>query len=187
MAGKKKAPGDPGMSDAAVAAKTGKNWAEWVRTLDKAGAARMTHREIAACLYDKLGVPSWWAQMVTVGYERLRHRRKRHEKPEGYDVGASRTVPVPIARLFAAWNDLQKRRRWLRKDEMEISTARRNKSLRVRWGDGDSRVEILFYAKGSGKSSVTVDHRRLQSAKEAAKRKSYWVKQLDALEKYLAG
>ncbi len=187
MAARKRAPADPGISDAAVAAKTGKNWAAWVRALDKAGGACMTHREIAAYLYDNLGIPSWWAQMVTVGYERLTHRRKRHETAEGYAVGASRTLPVPIARLFAAWNDPQQRRRWLREDEMEIRTATRNKSLRVRWGNGEERVEILFYSKGSGKSFVTVDHRRLRSAKEAVKRKSYWVKQLDALEKYLTG
>jgi uncharacterized protein YndB with AHSA1/START domain len=187
MAAKKKAPDHPGMSDAAVAARTGKNWAEWVRTLNKTGAARMTHQEIAQYLHKRLGVPSWWSQMVTVGYERLTHRRKRHEKAQGYDVGASRTLPVPVAHLFAAWNDPQKRRRWLREDEMEIRTARHDKSLRVRWGDGNERVEILFYPKGRGKSSVSVDHRRLPNAKEAAKTKSYWVKQLDALEKYLAG
>ena len=38
------------MSDAAVQAKTGKTWPEWFAVLDKAGAAKMTHKEIAAHL-----------------------------------------------------------------------------------------------------------------------------------------
>jgi hypothetical protein len=61
-----------GMSDAAVAAKTGRSWPEWVRLLDADNAAALPHREIAALVHEKHGVGSWWTQMVTVGYERLK-------------------------------------------------------------------------------------------------------------------
>ena len=51
----------PRVSDAAVQAKTGKTWAEWFKVLDAAGAQKLTHKEIAAFLYEKLKVPGWWA------------------------------------------------------------------------------------------------------------------------------
>ena len=50
------------MSDAAVQAKTGKTWKEWFAILDRAGARKMAHKEIAAYLYRELQVPAWWSQ-----------------------------------------------------------------------------------------------------------------------------
>jgi hypothetical protein len=37
-----------GISDHAVQTKTGKTWAEWCAVLDKAGAAKWPHKQIAA-------------------------------------------------------------------------------------------------------------------------------------------
>jgi hypothetical protein len=185
MAGAKKSSANPGMSDAAVAAQTGKTWPEWLRTLDREDAAGMTHREIAEHLRKKHGMPSWWTQMVTVGYERLKGRRLKGETAAGFSISANRTIAVPVARLFAAWNDAAKRRSWLRGDKLEISTATASKSLRAAWAGGPSRVAVMFYPKGAKKSSVAVEHMKLTGAKEAVKMKAYWAKQLDSLETHL--
>ena len=66
-----------GISSEAVHAKTGKTWPEWFAVLDKAGASGWPHKDIATHLHDKCGCPDWWSQMVTVGYEQARGR-KRH-------------------------------------------------------------------------------------------------------------
>ena len=68
---------------------------------------------------------------------------------------------------------------------MTIRTATPKKSLRILWGDGKSRVDVMFYAKGKGKSQVSVDHRRLADGKEAARMKSYWSQALDRLKERL--
>lgn len=47
-----------GISAAAVKKATGKDWA-WCAALDKAGAAKWTHAEIAAHLSEKCEVPPW--------------------------------------------------------------------------------------------------------------------------------
>ena len=49
----------PSMSDAAVKAKTGKDWAGWFGALDKAGATKLEHRAIADILSEKHGMPGW--------------------------------------------------------------------------------------------------------------------------------
>src|SRR5437588_3077023 len=99
------------MSDAAVQAKTGKNWPEWFAVLDKAGAAKMTHKQIAAHLLERLGVSSWWSQMVAVGYEQERGLRQKHQTSAGYQISRSMTVAVPIDRLYSAWQDKKTRGR----------------------------------------------------------------------------
>lgn len=59
----------PGVSDEAVKARTGKDWAEWFRILDQAGAQQMHHKQIVACLAGQHQVEPWWQQMVAVTYD----------------------------------------------------------------------------------------------------------------------
>jgi hypothetical protein len=63
-----------GQSDEAVSRRTGHTWPEWVRILDAKGAATMEHPAIAR-MVSGLGVPDWWSQTVTVGYERIKGLR----------------------------------------------------------------------------------------------------------------
>jgi len=67
-----------GIGASAVRKATGKDWQQWFTLLDKAGAAKMPHKDIACLLYQKHKLPGWWAQMVTVGYEQARGMREKH-------------------------------------------------------------------------------------------------------------
>lgn len=67
----------PQTSSAAVKIKTGKGWNEWLAILDREQAARLGHTAIAELLNRKYGVPGWWSQTVTVGYEQAGRTRSR--------------------------------------------------------------------------------------------------------------
>ncbi len=47
----------------------------------------------------------WYAQSITVGYERARGLRAPGEHADGFAVGASKTIAVPVARLFDAFEE----------------------------------------------------------------------------------
>lgn len=170
-----------GMSSEAVRAKTGKGWDEWFAILDRARAATWTHKEIARWLHDEQGVPPWWCQMVTVGFEQARGLRAMHETATGFTASASKTVAVPIAALWSAWDVEKKRARWLGKQHFTVRKATPEKSIRITWGDG-SNVEVMFYAKGEGKSLVTVQHMKLEDADEVVARKQLWSRALERLK-----
>ncbi|HZS08815.1 MAG TPA: DUF4287 domain-containing protein [Blastocatellia bacterium] len=175
------------ISDEAVQAKTGKNWSQWFATLDKAGAAKMTHKEIAAHLAEKHQIGNWWCQMVAVTYEQARGLRDKHQKMDGYSVSGSRIVAVPVATLFRAWNDKRARNRWLPDVDLTIRRATENKSLRITWADGRTDLDVNLYEKGVGKSQVAVEHSKLKDAKHAAEMKAYWAGALDRLKAALEG
>lgn len=162
------------ISDAAVRAKTGKSWKQWFALLDKAGARRWEHKDIAAHLHKKLDCPGWWNQMVAVAYERARGLRQKHQRPDGFSVSRSATVAAPLGRLFDAWQDARTRRRWLADPEFLLRKATANKSMRITWVDGKTSVEANFYAKGAGKSQITVQHNKLADAKAVERMRSYW-------------
>ncbi|HXW05451.1 MAG TPA: hypothetical protein VD833_09485 [Vicinamibacterales bacterium] len=170
-----------GMSDDRIAAKTGRTWKEWVRVLDTDHAAAMPHRRIAELLHGKHNVPDWWAQTVTVGYERIKGLRDRGQRRGGgYEAGKSRTFGVPVKALFDAWADDATRRRWLGRNDVTVRTATSPKGIRLQWPDG-TVVVVLFSPKGRSKSMAAVVHTKLpdRSALESAKK--YWTDRLDAL------
>ena len=170
-----------GISSAAVRDKTGKGWDEWIRILDEAGAKKMKHKDIAAWLNNNHIESGWWCQMVTVGYEQARGLRQKHEKPTGFDAGRSKTLPVPVSRLYGAWKDPRVRRGWLGESGLKIRTAAANKSMRLTWSDGETIVAVHFYSKGRGKSQVTVQHTKLKNKTACEKMKRYWGEALDRL------
>jgi len=65
------------VSDEAVEKATGKRWDRWFSILQKAGASDMNHTEIAYLLSTKYIKNGWWAQMVTVEYERTLRKKKK--------------------------------------------------------------------------------------------------------------
>jgi len=172
-------------SDAAVKAKTGKVWAEWFAILDKAGAKKMAHKEIATYLHEKQEVPGWWAQMVAVGYEHERGLRQKFQKCDGqFSASGSRTIAAPMTKAFAAWTDEKARKSWLPGGKLEITSATPGKYVRGKW-NGESRLSVGFYSKGSNKTQVAVDHEKLRNAKDVLKMKSFWFEALNRLESLL--
>lgn len=174
-----------GVSSQAVLKATGKTWDEWLTILDAAGAQKMQHPDIARLLSDEHGVPDWWCQMVTVGYEQARGMREVHEKPDGFTANASKTLAVPLEALFNAWNDEVSRSRWLPDAPMSIRKITPNKSMRIEW-PGDTNVDVNFYAKGPAKSQVALQHSRLPDADASAEMKAYWKQALNQLSAFLS-
>jgi len=168
------------VSDEAVAAKTGRNWGEWFAVLDRAGADQLEHKRIATFLHDRHKVPAWWCQMVTVAYEQARGKRQVHERPDGWEMSVSKTIGVEVGRIYQAWVDEKTRKKWLT-SEFEMTTATKNKSIRIKWNERE-RVEVMFYPKGKGKTQMTVTHRRLDEEKAVGQMKEWWKEAVERLQ-----
>lgn len=175
-----------GMSDEKLKAKTGCTWERWVYALDSRGAAKMSHRDIAALVSEKYKIDGWWSQTVTVGYERIKGLRARGQQRNGtYEASKSRTFSVPVTTLFDAWADASVRRRWLNGETVKIRTATTPKSMRLDWTDR-SIIAVGFAAKSKSKSSVAVQHTKLPDRETADRFKQYWSDRLDALGEVLS-
>jgi uncharacterized protein YndB with AHSA1/START domain len=174
-----------GMASDAVRAKTGRGWRQWVDALDAIDAAKMTHTEIARHLNREMGVPGWWSQAVTVGYERIRGLREVGQRRGGlYEAGKSRTFPVTVDALYRAFANARTRARWLPGVKIKIRTAIANKSMRVTWPDGTDLL-LGFTAKGTGKAALALVHSKLPSRAAIAESKAYWAERLAALSEIL--
>ena len=164
--------------DETIAKRTGRTWADWVALLDGWDATSRTHTEIARYVNQELGVPGWWAQTVTVGYERARGLRALHERPDGFSVTASKTIAVPVERLFAAVTDPA----WPEPDALRPRTTQPTRSARFDWRDTATRVVFWLESKGAAKCTVAMAHEKLPDAEVADELKRYWRERLAELK-----
>ena len=176
---------DPGVSGAAVHRATVRDWDEWLALLDDWGATQRTHAEIARYLSDNYEISGWWAQSVTVGYERMRGMRDVHERPDGFSVSASKTFPVAVERLFVALTEESERTRWLHGVELQQRTSKPCSSARFDVLPGETRLSVTFVSRGPDKSVVQLQQERLVSAAAAEDWRVIWKSQLTALATYL--
>jgi hypothetical protein len=175
-----------GKSSAALVSATGRDYSEWFQLLDAWGAPGRGYREIADWLVGQ-SVSDWWAQKLIVEYEQDRGLRQPGARTGGsFAGGASKTVPVSIDRLYAAFADSELRRSWLPDLELTERTARPGRSIRFDAADG-SRVSAEFAANGAGKAQVAVEQEALPDAAAAEHAKRDWRRRLAGLKEWLAG
>ncbi len=170
------------VSNTAVQKATGKTWPQWFGILDKAGTGKLDHKGIVKIAQAK-GAGPWWGQMVTVGYEQVRLNRQKGEKPNGFEIGVSKTFASDAGPLFNAWIDPHRRAKWLPKPAFEITKSTPSKSIRIRCTEDDSRVSVMFYPRESGKCAMTVQHSRLKTSATAEKAKKFWAARIADLQK----
>jgi hypothetical protein len=170
----------PGMSDDAVAERTGKTWPEWFSILDAAGAAELDHREIVKLL-DSHDIGPWWRQMVTVAYERARGKRQVHEKATGFSADVSRTVSATLEAAYGAWEKPTRRKKFLT-EAISFSTRRDGKTLRFGWPESTSRVSVAFTARSKTRTQVVITHEKLKSERDVTRMKAFWSEALDRMQ-----
>ncbi|MEM6928488.1 MAG: hypothetical protein AAF602_16250 [Myxococcota bacterium] len=175
-----------GMSDVAVQRRTGRTWPQWVAALDAAGAASLDHPAIAAHVsahWPDIG--GWWAQTVTVAYERIRGLREVGQMSGGtFTANKSRTFPRSVATLYAAFGD-GARDGWMGEPAV-VRTATENRSMRLTWPDG-TVVSAWFTDKGPDKSAVAIQHEKLDSEERRQLEKEQWGERFDRLGAHLRG
>jgi Domain of unknown function (DUF4287) len=164
---------------------TGRKWDAWFSILDRWGARERKHGETADYLMKEHDVAGWYAQAITVGYERARGLRVKHQNARGFSVSASKTIGVPIDVAFEAVVDARKRRKWLTDSTMRIRTKQENKSARFDWEDGTTRVNAWFEKKGPSKTTIGFMHEKLPDADEAETMKQMWRERLVDLKSLL--
>ncbi|MGH8791958.1 MAG: hypothetical protein ACRDXX_04845 [Stackebrandtia sp.] len=177
---------EPDVSDDAARKATGRGWREWFAILDDWGAAERGHTAVARWLVEEHSISGWWAQSVTVEYERARGLRVRGQTSSGdFQASASKTVDAPLERVSAAFTEDERRESWLPGDRFRVRTARTGKSLTADWDDGASRVGVFLTAKTEQRTQVSINHTKLPDADAVDELKALWRDALSDLKRLL--
>ena len=190
------------VSDATSRAKTGQGLDHWFKVLDAFGAVAQGHTAAARHLFDVHQVPGWYAQGITVAYERVRGVRAVGQRYDGaYEVSVTKVVAAGTREVVAAFSEARRRARWTKGVDPAIARAlsvalkapaskgfvvRPDGQGRYRYGWSDTVVQFHLYPKPGGKAQVVVTHSKLPDAATLEARRTQWRGALAALATYLA-
>ncbi|MBW3538368.1 SRPBCC domain-containing protein [Candidatus Parcubacteria bacterium] len=199
----------PTISDAAIQRATGKTWREWFALLDAAGADRMSHKDVARWLQEqKLIESGWWAQSVTVEYEKARGLRVLGQtKDAGFQIGVQKTLsisPEAAWRLIisgegvGAWLGSTDSKLTFMPGETyrtvdgtsgQIRTVSEGTKIRLTWQPPDwpqpSTLQIYLLPAGSH-TSVRFHHEMLAGPEQREQMRRHWRGVLSELERLVS-
>jgi hypothetical protein len=173
---------DPGHSDEAIRAATGRTWDEWADLIDAWPGRDDGHGAIAGFVRDDHGVEGWWAQTVTVGYERITGRRRRHQRPDGtYETSTSRTIVGDAGALRELLLDEDARADLFPGLTTQLRSRPTTRDVRLGIDGGTVLFHLEPHPDGR-RVRATVAHGKLTDPDEVPRWKAFWVDWLEALD-----
>ena len=195
------------LSDKTFLEKTGKSRKQWHSILDKFDCKKKGHKASAEHLYKEHGASYWWAQTITVDYERAKGIREVGQRSGGkFAVNVSRTIDASVGDAWNAWADARHVNKWLATRQRQkfaeggsFSNADGDKGVFKKIVPNDrlhftlengnayrgSLVIVQFLKKGAGKTTVAVSHESLPNRKSVDDMKERWTWALTSLKSYL--
>jgi uncharacterized protein YndB with AHSA1/START domain len=182
------------VSEQTVRTVTGRGWAEWTRTLIKAGGRGWSHKEIVGWLAANTELSSWWRQSVAVEFEKATGKRVLGQTADaGFQVGVRTTVRAAVSAVWEALVSPAGKSLWLGSKTAELSAKAGYRGAgrvsgevrvvkprdRVRFtraapGGAASTVQIALEAVGAAKTTITFHHDKLQSSEEREAMRGHW-------------
>ena len=193
------------ISSAAVKKATSRTWDQWIALLDRLGAKKMVHRDIARMINSRKYIKSgWWCQMVTNSYEKARGQLVLGQTADaGFQIEVTKTLPISPRR---AWQRLISPRGiqvWLGRGRIflqrgkpyrmangvsgELRTVHRGRRLRLtyqpRGAMSASTLQINVVPRQSIRGTcIGFHYEKLRSAKERESMRRHWQQVLRQIE-----
>lgn len=191
------------LSSKTLKEKTGRDWSEWIEWLDEAEAQDMSHKEIVALLKG-MGSP-WYRQKIALGYREAKGNRELGEVFFGYEIGVTRTFPIPVRKAWDLMTSDQGLAIWLGNlkdgrvepgesfltDEGitgKITVLEPHSHFRMVWkpenwrGSSTLQVRVMgSKSKHAGKSVISFHHEKLPDATDREAMRKHWEEKLAEL------
>jgi hypothetical protein len=179
-----------GMSDATALKKTGHALDHWFRVLDRFDAVTKGHTAAATHLYEAHQVDGWYAQGITVAYERARGVRAMNQRCDGaFEVSVSKVIAATPKQLIKLMSDAAQRKRWsgsadaglvkvlaagIKDPKSKGFVIRPDGQARFRYKWDGMIVQFNMYPKGPGKTSFVVSQQKLAGADAVEEYRAKW-------------
>jgi hypothetical protein len=188
-----------GVSDARSLEKTGHDLDHWFTVLDRFGAAEKGHTAAARHLHDDHHVDGWYAQGITVAYERARGVRALNQRCDGeYEVSVSKVMVGDTKSAIKALAETPRRQRKdvdaglmnalsaaLDSPTSKGFVVRADGQARFRYKWDGTTVQLYLLPKPGGKVSVVAANSKLSGPAMVEERREQWRSALKAVARTL--
>lgn len=170
----------PEVDDESVQAATGRSWDQWCDLIDAWPGRSDGHAAIAKFLQESYEIDAWWAQTVTVGYERITGLRQPYQQADGtFGISRSRKVLINSAALREMLLDDTARSEIFPGHLTQLLSKPSAKTIRISIGPGVAGIGMQPVDPET--TRVSVEHKRLPDASDVREWQEYWATWLDGL------
>jgi hypothetical protein len=190
-----------GLSDAKSRERTGHGLDHWFEVLDRFGGTAKGHTACARHLYADHNVDGWYAQGITVAFERARGARAVNQRCDGeYEVAVSKVLTTTTTDLIAGLTNKTTRGKWARDVDPALTKAlgraldhptskgfvvRPDGQGRFRYKWGSTTVQLYTLPKPRGKVSLVATNSKLGDGGMVEERRAQWRAALNALARWM--
>jgi hypothetical protein len=190
------------LSDAKSREKTGHGIDHWFDVLDRFGGVEKGHTASARHLYDDHSVPGWYAQGITVAYERARGVRAVNQRCDGeYEVSVSKVAMATTADIVKALTTARGRKRWTARVDPALAkglargvddpsskgfVVRADGQGRFRYKWSGTTVQLNLLPKAGGKLTIVITNSKLADGAMVEQRRALWRTALEAIAQSVA-
>ena len=183
-------------SERRIEEKTGQDIEHWFGVLDRFGAVEKGHTAAARHLHEAHGVDGWYAQGITVAYERARGVRAVNQRLDGaYEVSVSKVITGEVPSIIRRMTNRRLRSRLMSSDPKLVPAlgaaldapvskgfvVRPDGLGRFRYKWDQSTVQMYLTPKPGGKVSFVVTNMQLASSDMVEERRRAWREMLTSL------
>lgn len=176
----------PEHSEETIQRETGRSWNEWVSAIDAGPGRGAGHTAIATWVRDDQQIDAWWAQGVTVGYERITGLRLPGQMPDGtFTISRSRTLDLDLEAFRAALWDESDRAELFPGFTVTARSRPGTKAPRFALADGEDgrALGVLQVSMDPVKdrTRIVMTHEKLPSLEAGETWQGFWAEWLTAL------
>ena len=191
-----KAPATGAVSEARCIEKTGHGFEHWFRVLDRFGARKEGHTKAARHLQEEHQVSAWYAQAITVAYERAHGLREVNQMCTGeFQTSVSRVLAVDVETARSYFARRAERERWLADLEGEPTVSlklalekgrfkRAADGVRLRYRPAESVVDLELREKSDGRATLVARHSKVVDRETMEALRDGWRRALDRFRDY---
>lgn len=170
----------PPVDDGAVHAATGRDWDAWRALIDAWPGHDGGHQVVAEYLAREHDLPGWWAQQVTIGWERITGRRQAGQRADGtFTTSRSRTLAIDAEVLRERLLDERERAASFGDVRTGLRSRMTSKSIRLEMPEGVAVLALA--AKPDGRCTVSVEHAGLEDTGSLQRWAAFWGAWLERL------
>lgn len=177
----------PEHSNEVAVENTGRSWDEWVAVIDAGPGRNAGHKVIAAWVGSEFGLAPWWAQNVTVSFERITGLRVPGQMADGtFTVNRSRVMFADRSQLRSFLLDDAARAALIPKLDSALISRPASRNLRfalTRAGEPLGVLTVTIDDAALPRLRVTATHEKLPSLDAAEPWRAHWGAWLEDLEK----
>lgn len=196
-----------GASDESVKKHTGKDWEQWVKTLNRKSYQSESHQNLVQILKKEFKLTPWWQQVVARGYRVAIGARDPNATLKGtFVTTATKSLSISAKEIFTFLRSPAGQLLWLKplypinvvaKSTFECEggifgefrSVKAPCKIRFTWIDEEwpqkSVIDIHLYSKPKNKTMIVINHNDLPTMKAKTQMHQRWRTAVDSIAEAL--